>query len=177
MAPSSTPSAASASDEGLRRALLLARDGRQERLDGLLAAPGPPLVMVSLAIPGPEKCPPGSAPLLDWALARIPVVLPGARGRGRGDDALGPFAFFAVPLDPEDAKLRCALLEASRPAARLLDLDVYSPTRGAIDRASLRLPPRRCLCCPAPARECIRLGRHGPAALAARARALLLEPW
>ncbi len=158
-------------------ALLAARDGRQLLLDRALGSPGPALLVLSLAIPGPEKRPPGAAVLFDWASARIPAVLPGARQRLRGDDALGPFAFWAVPLEPGDAKLRCVLVEASRPAARLLDLDVHAPTRGAIDRASLRLPPRRCLCCPAPARECIRLGRHGPVALAARARALLAEPW
>ena len=176
MAPSSTPSAASASDERLRGELLAARDARQALLDRLLAGGAPALVMLSLAIPGPEKRPPGAAPLFAWAAARIPETLPGARECHRGEDPLGPFAIWATPHDPREAKLRCTLLEASRPAARLLDLDVYSPSRGAIDRASLLLPPRPCLCCPAPARECIRLGRHGPAALAAHARALLLGP-
>jgi triphosphoribosyl-dephospho-CoA synthase len=71
------------------------------------------------------------------------------------------------------AKTRCLAIEVSRPAARLVDLDVYSPEGASIDRATLHLPARACLCCEEPARDCIRLGRHGLHALEARARALL----
>jgi holo-ACP synthase CitX len=90
-------------------------------------------------------------------------------------DALGPLALWAARGAPAEVKRRCLAIEASRPAARLLDLDVYSPDGASIDRASLQLPPRACLCCEEPARECILLARHGFPELVARARQLLAD--
>jgi len=170
MAPSSMRSGASGSE------LLAARDARQALLDRHLAAPGRTVVALSLAIPGEEKVPAGAAALFDWACAEALAALPGARPLGRTDDALGPFALLAVPAGsatPDEVKRRCVALETARPAARLLDLDVHVPGGGALDRAALALPARACLCCDAPARECIRAGRHGFAALVSRARELL----
>jgi holo-ACP synthase CitX len=156
--------------------VLAARDARQVVLDRLREARWPALVMLSLAIPGEDKVPPGALRLFDWAQARLPEELPGIRQLHRGDDALGPFSLWGAPQPALAAKQRCVALEAARPAARLLDLDVYPPAPGVLDRAALRLPPRPCLCCDQPARECIRAGRHGPAALASRAAALLAGP-
>ena len=59
------------------------------------------------------------------------------------------------------------------PAARLVDLDVYSPGGEAVDRASLLLQPRPCLCCGEPARDCLLEGAHPLDELTARARELL----
>ena len=72
-------------------------------------------------------------------------------------------------------KERCLVIETDSPAARLIDLDVYLPDGKTIDRTSLHLPPRACLVCEAPARECIRLGRHPWTELVSRAHALLLD--
>jgi holo-ACP synthase len=166
MARSSTPYTAS------RRDALAARDARQAELDRHLAAGGT-VVAVSLAIPGEEKAPPGAAALFAWAVAELARGLPGLRPLHTGDDALGPFAIFATEVDAAEAKRRCVAIEASRPAARLVDVDVYSPAGEPVDRASLGLPPRPCLCCPEPARECIALRRHGFPELVAEARRLL----
>ncbi len=153
--------------------LLAARDRRQELLERRAAEGWRPLIALSLAIPGAEKTPPGAAALFAWAERELSRALPGQRLLHRSEDALGPFAVFAAPGEPPAVKARCVALEEARPAARLLDLDVYAPGLVAVDRAALGLPPRACLCCGEPARACIRAGRHPFAELAARARALL----
>ena len=171
------PSAASRADRaaGLRAGLLAARDARQALLDRHVAAGHAAVVAVSLNTPGPEKAPPGGAALFRLALLRLDRALAAHRPRllHRGDDALGPFALLAVELAPAAAKGACLALEAALPAGRLLDLDVHGPGGVPLGRAELGLPPRPCLVCDAPARECIRLGRHPAEAVAARVRALL----
>jgi holo-ACP synthase CitX len=166
MARSSTPCAASG------RSLLTARDGRQILLDRHLGA-GRTLLALSLAIPGEEKSPPGAAALFAWAAAEVARAFPGAELLEAEHDALGPFALWAAPEDARAAKLRAASLEAARPAARLVDLDVYSPEGASLDRDVLHLPARPCLLCDEPARACIRARRHDHAELAARARSVL----
>jgi holo-ACP synthase len=166
MAPSSTPYGASGPS------VLAARDARQAELDRHLGA-GRTLVAVSLAVPGPEKVPPGAGALFAWGAREVLRAFPGADELLASEDALGAFALFAVPAAAVPSKTRCVAIESSRPAARLLDLDVYSPEGASVDRAALRLPPRPCLCCPEPARECIRAGRHDRQEVVARALALL----
>jgi len=141
-------------------------------LDWHLGA-GRTIVALSLAVPGVRKVPPGAGALFAWALREIGRAFPGAERLDTRIDALGPFALWSTETWPDAAKARCVALEACRPAARLLDLDVYSPEGAPVDRASLLLLPRPCLCCDQPARECIRLGAHGFPELAARARELL----
>jgi triphosphoribosyl-dephospho-CoA synthase len=158
----------------MRSSVLAARDGRQAAIDLHLGA-WPAVVAVSLGLPGPRKTPPGCAELFAWAVSEVSRTVPGAREIHAAHDALGPFAVLRVPGDPREAKRRCVAIEAAHAGARLVDLDVYAQD-GAIDRASLRLPPRACLCCGAPARECIRLSRHAAGALEARA-ATLLAGW
>jgi holo-ACP synthase len=166
MAPSSTPYDAS------RRSLLAARDARQDAIERWVR-PGETVVAVSLAIPGEDKTPAGADALFAWAVGELARALPGARCVHAAADALGPFGLWSTAGEPATVKARCVAVEAGAPSARLVDLDVYSPQGAPMDRASLQLPPRECLCCAAPARECIRVGRHGAAELADRVRALL----
>jgi holo-ACP synthase CitX len=166
MAPSSMPY------EESKGRLLAARDARQAALARHRGA-GRTLVALSLAIPGADKQPPGAGALFAWAAAEVGRAFPGARLLDTSEDALGPFALWAAPGAAADAKAGCTAIEASRPAARLVDLDVYSPEGASIDRASLHLPPRACLCCDEPARECILLARHGFPELVHRALGLL----
>ncbi len=65
------------------------------------------------------------------------------------------------------------VIEAENPSARLLDVDVYRPDGSQVDRASLGLPPRSCLLCAEPARECILLRRHSNPELLERVDSLL----
>jgi holo-ACP synthase CitX len=164
---SSTPS------EELRLRLLAARDARQARIDDALREARGSVVALSLAIPGAEKVPPGAAALFAWAGHRVAKAWRDARALHAGIDALGPFALWDLAAPPSEAKERCVSIEGARPAARLVDLDVYSPEGACLDRAALGLPPRRCLCCDAAARECIALRRHSDAELAESARQLL----
>lgn len=146
--------------EGSKDSLLAARDARQVALARHLGA-GRTIVALSLAVPGANKQPPGASALFAWAAAEVGRAFPGARLLDTFEDALGPYALWATPTAAAEAKAGCTAIEASRPAARLVDLDVYSPEGASIDRASLHLPPRACLCCSEPARECILLARHG----------------
>jgi len=159
----------------LQAGFLAARDARQALLDRHAAGGQAALVAVSLVVPGPEKDPPGATALFTWALGRLTGALVSHRLRPlhRGVDALGPFALLGVDLPPAGAKAACLALEASHPAGRLLDLDVLRPDGTVVGRADLGLPSRSCLVCDAPARECIRLGRHPAEEVADRVRALL----
>lgn len=171
MAPSSMPYEESKGRE-LRAAVLAARDARHGELLRHLGADRAVLA-VTLAVPGAAKTPPGALALFAWALGEVELAVRGARLVHATSDALGPFALFAAPGEPADVKARCLEIEASRPAARLLDLDVYSPDGAPCDRASLDLPPRACLLCDRAAHECSRVGRHASAEVASRARDLL----
>jgi holo-ACP synthase CitX len=159
--------------EESKRSILAARDARQAELERHLRAGSAPLVTLSLGVPGADKAPPGSGALFAWAARRLAQALPGARELFAGSDALGPFAVWVAPGAPAQVKERCLAIEAASPAARLVDLDVYAPEGRPVDRASLGLPPRRCLCCDAPARECIRLSRHPLDEVVSRAHELL----
>jgi holo-ACP synthase CitX len=163
------PSAASEPD------VLRARDARQALVLAWAGRAGGALVAVSLNVPGAEKVPRGARALHGWAVAAVAAAVPGARAVHAGGDALGPFALLDVPAPPAAAKAACLAVEGSYPAARLVDLDVYTPAGGAVDRAALGLAPRPCLLCDAPAVECMRLGRHPRADVVARARALLAD--
>jgi holo-ACP synthase CitX len=94
-------------------------------------------------------------------------------GLREGYDRLGPFAILGSAMEPEPLKQVCVGLEAITPFARLIDADVYSPQGTAVDRAAIGLAPRPCLVCAAPAKECIRLGRHEGAELYRRTHELL----
>jgi holo-ACP synthase len=166
MAPSSTPCDVS------RRSLLAARDARQEAMDRWLGS-GETLIAVSLAIPGARKSPPGSAELFAWAVTSLRMALPRARGVEATADALGPHELWCTPDDARAVKRCCVAIEAAMPAARLVDLDVYSTEGLARDRTSLHLAPRRCLCCDEAAADCVRTGRHPTPEIVARALWLL----
>ncbi len=172
-----------------RAELLAARDARQAAIDRAVArlraggegelgavqpaAPGSSIVAMSLAIPGEEKTPPGAFELFAWASRRVRLALPGGAVIHAGRDALGPFELFAGAATPVRAKLACVAVESADAAARLADLDVLAPDGRPLDRAALGLPPRACLLCGEPARECIGARRHGTAELASAARELL----
>ncbi len=166
MAPSSTQSDAS------RSSLLRARDERQAALDRWLGG-GETLIAASLAVPGAHQLLPGSTALFRWAMAELGHAAPRARRVHEASDALGPFVLWCTPDPPVAVKRGCIALEAAMPAARLVDLDVYSPEGTPVDRAFLDLPARGCLCCGEPARECIGARRHRTDELVASAQRLL----
>lgn len=148
------------SSEKLKNDILLARDHRQEILGHQLASGFAALLFLSLNIPGPAKHPPGAGQLFDWALDRLAHACPGLSTLETGCDLLGPYAVAGSHCPAVELKRSCVALERSRPAARLVDADVFDAQGRQIDRAALSLPPRTCLVCELPAVECIRVGRH-----------------
>jgi holo-ACP synthase CitX len=126
-----------------------------------------------LALPGADKTPAGALHLFAWARQEAAAACGGLTGLREGHDRLGPFAILGSTIEPPTLKQICVGLETVAPFARLIDADVYDPQGAAVDRATLGLPPRPCLVCEAPARECIRLGRHNGAELSRRVHELL----
>ncbi len=167
-----------ARDEGrelaeLRRRLLEAREARQTTLARLRGADGS-LILLSVGVPGPDKRRPGLSALRRLAVDALDRALP-TTSLESGCDAIGPWAAFRVSSPPDLVKRATIDLEASLPAGRLLDLDVYDPDGSQLDRASLHLPARPCLICDRPAVECIRRSRHAAADVSAAADRLLIR--
>jgi holo-ACP synthase len=131
------------------------------------------IVFVSLNIPGREKTPPGSGAFFLAMLDQLAQTFAGLSILERSSDALGPFAIIALEIDPSEVKKACIALETAHPAARLIDLDVYSPTGVQVDRASLGVAARPCLVCQSPAVDCIRRKRHSPDQVIAKTHELL----
>ncbi|WP_432823252.1 citrate lyase holo-[acyl-carrier protein] synthase [Trichloromonas sp.] len=157
----------------LKTDLLAARDARQAVLEDALSLGMTATLLLSLGIPGDNKRPPGAQRLFQWAHRSLLAAYPGLTEAGTGEDLLGPYAILAGPVDPGELKRGCIELESSFPVSRLLDVDVYTATGTAVDRELLQLEQRRCLLCDAPAKECIRLGRHPHFQLVNKANELL----
>jgi holo-ACP synthase len=158
--------------DALRTSLLAARDARQELLGRHFTAAAPATLMLSLNLPGDEKTGARAEKLFAWGeralLALLPVVL-----LRRGSDALGPFALYRLETPAPEAKRLAMQVEGAAPAGRLLDLDIYDASGRPVDRASLGLPPRKCLLCGEPALACIRAARHTGEALKAQAHTVI----
>jgi holo-ACP synthase CitX len=148
------------SDKSGRSLFLEARDRRQDALAQALSTGHPATVFLSLNIPGFDKAPPGSEALFILMLDELSKTFSGLLILEKGSGLLGPYAIMALDFDPVALKKRCITLETSHPAARLVDLDVYSAAGIQIDRASLCHAARPCLVCHEPAVECIRVKRH-----------------
>lgn len=157
----------------LRRQLLEARETRQAALARLCGA-GRSVVFLSAGVPGPDKRRPGVAALHRLAAKALERTL-ALVSLDAGRDALGPWAAFGVSLPPDVVKRAAVGLEASLPAGRLVDLDVYDRAGRQVDRAALHLPARACLLCDRPAVECIRQSRHPAADLSAQSDRLLVR--
>ena len=139
---------------------LSAREARQALVAQALQKGRRATIFLSLNIPGENKAPAGSQALFSSMCVEVTAVFTGSTLLERASDVLGPYALWALDDDPQAVKARCVRLEASSPAARLVDLDVYSAQGVQIDRKSLFLPGRGCLVCEEPAVDCIRARRH-----------------
>jgi len=144
----------------LRNEILTARDRRQRTLDQLVTGDSRTLVMLSLNLPGPDKSTPPLRRLFDWAEQQLKCRIEDLEAVSRRMDILGSWALYTSGLTAPAAKQIGCMIEESCPAARLLDIDVYADNGTAYHRHQLGHPPRPCFICPAPATECIRIGRH-----------------
>ena len=160
----------------MERLFLEARDARQEELHRALGLARAEqvgcLLFISTNLPGSDKHRPGLDALVGGALDALEQSV-GLRVLVSRRDSLGPFHLATAQVPALEAKRAAVALEALTPAARLLDLDVYALDGRQIDRAFMGFPPRACLVCPEPARECIRAGRHPLAVLLSKVDDLL----
>jgi triphosphoribosyl-dephospho-CoA synthase len=170
-------SAASVNDPAVGLDFLEARDARQQQLHHLLSEAGnaASIVMISANIPGEEKHRPGVSRLLRGALASLQKTI-GLNVQVSRKDVLGPYYLGSSNIPPLEAKRIAVAIESETSSARLLDVDVYCPDGSQVDRVRLGLPPRPCLVCDEPARECILLRRHSQQELLQRVDSLL-EPF
>ena len=158
----------------LRNDLLATRDDRQSAI-GRFYDEGhwPTLVTLCLNIPGRDKTPEGSAGLWQFACDRlIPCLSPG-QVLHETKDLLGPWLIAGCRVPAVTIKRRALAIETEFPAGRLLDIDVYGFAGKPLDRSSLGIAQRSCFLCSDSARDCMRLGRHGPDELRDRVNELL----
>jgi len=153
-----------------------ARDNRQRELDRTVAETGPEdaasFLFISANVPGSDKHRPGISRLLRNAVDSLQQAT-GLKVLQTRRDLLGPFHIASSNRSPIEVKRAAVVIEAESPSARLLDLDVYRPDGSQVDRAGLGLPPRPCMICAEPARECILLRSHTNAELLERVDSLL----
>lgn len=155
----------------LKADILAAREAREAMLHALLGEAA--TVFISTAIPGPHKELAGSEALFRWGLDALAAPHHRLRILAQGWDVLGLYAVAALAEPAALVKRHCMTIEGSWPAARLLDLDVYTADGRRLGRVDTGQPPRTCLLCPEPASDCIRLQRHAPETLIRHAEHLL----
>jgi holo-ACP synthase CitX len=153
--------------------VLAARDARQAILDR--AAGAGVLVVVSTNVPGARKDRPGASELVARMGARVAEAFAGAAIERMSADALGPWLVARVAGDAREVKRIAVAIEEGDAAGRIADLDVVDRDGRLVGRAAIGLGPRRCLLCDEPAVDCMRIGRHAPAALIERVDALLTD--
>jgi holo-ACP synthase CitX len=149
---SSLQSILDAREERWRRRLVLSRNGT--------------LLTMTLNLPGPDKQLPRwlafrsvvhgelVCALADWGF--------GFTRASAHLGAAGPEDHFLFPpsVEPESLKRAAVDFEEHHRAGRLVDLDVMVRGGRTVGRDSLEWPPRLCLCCSHPAKECAALSRH-----------------
>ncbi|MES9944534.1 MAG: citrate lyase holo-[acyl-carrier protein] synthase [Candidatus Thiodiazotropha sp.] len=158
----------------LQSEILLARDIREQVLSAYLKTIGNTLVFISTAVPGRDKAPIGISSLFHWTLSEVEKRFSSVVWQtDLAHDVLGPYILFSTQHDPDETKRFCIEIEETHPAARLMDLDVYSGPTQRLGRENISFPPRRCLLCDDVATHCIRTRRHDSEKLYAHTTRLL----
>ena len=153
--------------------LLASRDSRARRQQELLEAhPGQALVCLTVQLPGPVKRNALSLCIARAGVEALQETFAPACLEQR-DLPTGFEAYCLVPLPPLEAKRLSCSIEDRHPLGRLMDVDVLEMAQGdgfpvPVGRESIGLPPRQCLLCGHPARECIRQRSHPSEELLAR---------
>ena len=143
--------------------LLEARDRRYERQLALVRAwPDRTLVCLTVVLPGPVKRDARSLKVAEAGVKAVQEVFSPVH-KELYDRETGFEGFFLVDEALLDVKKACCEIENEHPYGRLLDLDVLEAvgeTVVPVDRGRVGEPPRRCLVCGRPARECMRIHAH-----------------
>ncbi|MDR2180589.1 MAG: citrate lyase holo-[acyl-carrier protein] synthase [Synergistaceae bacterium] len=139
-------------------------DAREERwLRRLTLSEGGTLLTLTLNIPGPDKGLPRWLQFRDEVRPHLERALtdnnfPFTRVFSRVT-AAGPEDHFLLTAQAPALKRAMVDFEERHPGGRLLDLDVMAWGE-PLGREALGLPPRLCLCCPRPAKDCAAAARH-----------------
>ena len=174
--------------------LLAARDRRATRQLALTKArPDSTLVCLTVVLPGPVKRDARSLTVAAAAVAAVRARLTPTHEE-LYDLPTGYEGYFLVDAPLLDVKKVCCAIENTHPYGRLMDIDVLEPVGPAgsaapiegalavamnpiavapVSRERVGEPPRTCLLCGRPARECMRARTHTPAEISAAIDRLL----
>ena len=145
--------------------LLASRDARAAFQHQLLEAhPGQTLVCLTVQLPGSEKRNALSLAIGNAGYKALLERFNGVVSQSEVKDLeTGYEAYLMVPLPPQMVKRICCEIEDTHPLGRLMDIDVPG-----LDRASIGLPPRKCLLCDNEVRYCMRARTHSSEELLVR---------
>ncbi|MBP5289738.1 MAG: citrate lyase holo-[acyl-carrier protein] synthase, partial [Clostridia bacterium] len=153
--------------------ILAAREDRARR-QGEMLSHGLPLLSFTLNTPGDIKDSPAIRRFFAVWLDRIREALGGKIVKEEARyPKTGPEYLAALRGDAGEIKRICVAIEESRPAGRLLDLDVIGTEGTSLSRTGLGFPERKCLICGKPGRACGAGQRHSYKALTEKAGALI----
>lgn len=139
--------------------LLASRDRRHAMQQRLLAMyPGLTPVVLTVVMPGSVKQTRSAAIVAQAGLEALQAAF--GPVRVIRDLRTGYEAYWLTDLGAEEAKRRCVAIEEQHPLGRLMDIDVITADCVPFSRVDLQSPPRRCLICGRPARECMRSAAH-----------------
>ncbi|GHS95377.1 putative apo-citrate lyase phosphoribosyl-dephospho-CoA transferase [Synergistales bacterium] len=150
-------------------------DAREERwLRRLELSKRGALLTLTLNIPGPDKNPPRWNEVHELAAGEIKDALKGHiiyidERKTPG----GLESHFVTDMSPLELKRYAVSFEENHPIGRLLDADVMDGKGNQIDRKSLGLSSRRCLCCDKEAKVCSREKRHSIEEIFSRAEHMI----
>jgi holo-ACP synthase len=157
--------------------VLEAREARWNERLRLVGEYGLPLLTFTLTIPGPEK----TGDIFIQVHRKILGELKGYFNNRKislihlverkGFD--GPEAFMILDTSAEELKRMVLAFEEEHPIGRVLDLDVMDRDGKCLSREAAGLPPRKCILCNSPARECIVLRRHDTDEVLSRIREMV----
>ena len=143
--------------------LLEARDRRYERQLALAKEwPDRTLVCMTVVLPGPVKRDARSLKVAEAGVKAVQDVFTPVH-KELYDRETGFEGFFVVDGALLDVKKACCEIENEHPVGRLMDLDVLEPvgeTIVPVERERVGEPPRKCLVCGRPARECMHSHAH-----------------
>lgn len=157
--------------------MLNARECRAFRQQELLAKYPMPMVCFTMNIAGPVKNNPLIRKGFDLgmkylneqlnALKILPVYFT------KIDEPTGNEAYYLIDADPLFIKEITCMIEDGSELGRLFDMDVLDSSGEKVERSKLGLPPRPCLICGGPAKDCARSRTHTVEQLQAKTTQLL----
>lgn len=142
--------------------LLASRDRRREMQARLMEAwPQGTLVVLTVVMPGPQKQTRSAAIVAEAAVRALDQAFAGqVLLRTLRDLRTGFEAYYIVQATADQAKRQAVEIEETHALGRLMDIDVIGAGCVPYSRSDLQSPPRTCLVCGRPARECMRSTAH-----------------